>query len=271
MATLVGADGVQEFPLAVVASGRRARRSSPGGEAMRATIDAAPVEFPLVTLAQHAGDSTCSATRGRGARRRLLVEHVPASDDLDTVILRPRLGADHGPDATVAGDVDAPSRVPLRGTRVPHFVAVHAVEGLEPGLYRWPDLDDRCAGFLRRGALAAVLRSQDLGRDAAFVVIGASTSTPLDDRGYREAQLEAGIVEGRLHLAAYALGTGAGMTFLDSGDPGDARRAARGAAVHVCRRARVPNRPGGLPGAPVEIIYPAGPDLRRVTGARTGH
>ena len=29
----------------------------------------------------------------------------------------------------------------------------------------------------------------------------------LDDRGYREAQLDAGIVEGRLHLAAYAQGS----------------------------------------------------------------
>ena len=39
----------------------------------------------------------------------------------------------------------------------------------------------------------------------------------IDDQGYREAQLQAGLVDGRLHLAAYALGIGAsGMTFLDS-------------------------------------------------------
>ena len=49
---------------------------------------------------------------------------------------------------------------------------------------------------------------------------GRSTWICLDDRGYREAQLDAGIVEGRLHLAAYALGIGAsGMTFLDSEIP----------------------------------------------------
>ena len=58
---------------------------------------------------------------------------------------------------------------------------------------------------------------QDLGRDAAFVVMAATDLDALDDRGYREAQLDAGIVEGRLHLAAFALGIGAsGMTFLDS-------------------------------------------------------
>src|SRR6185312_14855364 len=58
---------------------------------------------------------------------------------------------------------------------------------------------------------------QDLGRDAAFVVMGATDLEALDARGYREAQLLSGIVEGRLHLAAYAQGLGAsGMTFLDS-------------------------------------------------------
>ena len=56
-----------------------------------------------------------------------------------------------------------------------------------------------------------------LGRDAAFVVVGATDLAAITDRGYREAQLQAGIVEGRLHIAAYALGIGAsGMTFLDS-------------------------------------------------------
>ena len=50
----------------------------------------------------------------------------------------------------------------------------------------------------------------------------------LDDREYREAQLAAGLVEGRLHLLAYALGASAsGMTFIDSevpllGEPLDA-------------------------------------------------
>ena len=47
--------------------------------------------------------------------------------------------------------------------------------------------------------------------------MGAMDLDALDDREYREAQLEAGIVEGRLHLEAYAHGFGAsGMTFLDS-------------------------------------------------------
>ena len=137
----------------------------------------------------------------------------------------------------------------LRGTRVPHFIAVHGVEGLEPGLYRWPDLDHP----LRRGPLREemlrVCWDMDLGRDAAFVVMAAIDLDALDDRGYREAQLDAGIVEGRLHLAAFALGIGAsGMTFLDSEIDWPARRAVRRAALHVRRRADLPQqgrRPAG--------------------------
>ena len=108
----------------------------------------------------------------------------------------------------------------LRGTGVPHFIAVHAVDGLEPGLYRWPDLGRPVRQGSLRDELWVACYGQDLGRDASFVVISAVDLDLLDDRGYREAQLDAGIVEGRLHLAAYALGIGAsGMTFLDSEIP----------------------------------------------------
>jgi hypothetical protein len=62
-----------------------------------------------------------------------------------------------------------------------------------------------------------VCAEQGLPRDAAFVVIAATDIRSLDDREYREAQLAAGLVEGRLHLLAYALGASAsGMTFVDS-------------------------------------------------------
>jgi hypothetical protein len=79
----------------------------------------------------------------------------------------------------------------------------------------------------------------------------------LSDREYREAQLAAGIVEGRLHLMAYALGASAsGMTFLDSamatllGEPLDG-------LLFTC--VGVPDyasRAGGPPGAPVSVRTP---------------
>ena len=219
VARLVGADGTQEFPLAIVTLGPGAPALGPGGEAATGAIDVAPVEFPLVTLAQHAGDDERLGLPWPIAPP--VDGGLPVADDLDAVILR--RGSARKLDATSAVDFSTFERslaVSLRGTRVPHFVAVHAVEGLEPGLYRWPDLGRP----LRRGPLRDELwvacYEQDLGRDASFVVIGAVDLDLVDDRGYREAQLDAGIVEGRLHLAAYALGLGAsGMTFLDSEIP----------------------------------------------------
>jgi hypothetical protein len=97
---------------------------------------------------------------------------------------------------------------------------------------------------------------QGLAADAAYVVIAASPLSTLDDRSYRHAQLAAGLVEGRLHLAAYALGASAsGMTFLDSevprllDEPNDL-------ATLLFTCVGVPqykSRAGGKPGAPVEI------------------
>src|SRR3954454_22456767 len=54
---LVGADGTHEFPLALVTLGDGLPAVEPSGEAATGAIDTRPpLEFPLVTLAQHAGD-----------------------------------------------------------------------------------------------------------------------------------------------------------------------------------------------------------------------
>jgi nitroreductase len=110
-----------------------------------------------------------------------------------------------------------------------------------------------------RDELARICLDQALGAEAAYVVVSAVPGAELDDRGYREAQLGAGVVEGRLHLAAYALGIGAtGMTFLDSevpallDQPDDLVT-----LLFTC--VGVPEyrtTSGGRPGAPVEIVTP---------------
>src|SRR5437667_4392342 len=56
VAALVGADGVHEWPVAVVALGDGAPARQATGAAAVATVDAAPLEFPLITSAQQAGD-----------------------------------------------------------------------------------------------------------------------------------------------------------------------------------------------------------------------
>ena len=104
----------------------------------------------------------------------------------------------------------------LRGIDVPHRVVVHDVDGVAPGLYRWPERSAPVRSGLMREELYRVTTEQALACDAAFVVIAAADIGKLDDRDYREAQLGAGLVEGRLHLVAYALGASAsGMTFAD--------------------------------------------------------
>jgi hypothetical protein len=139
---------------------------------------------------------------------------------------------------------------------VPHWVAVHGVDDVAPGLYRWPDLSAPLRSAELRDELERVCLDQSLAAEAAYVVIAAAPLSVLDDRGYRDAQLAAGIVEGRLHLAAYALGASAsGMTFLDSqvpallGEPDDLA-----ALLFTC--VGVPeyvSQSGGTPGAPVEV------------------
>ena len=140
---------------------------------------------------------------------------------------------------------------------MPHYIAVHGVDGVEPGSTAGPIWPRRCARGDLRDELLVVCWDQDLGRDAAYVVIGAIDLAGLDDRAYRAAQLAAGIVEGRLHLAAYALGIGAsGMTFLDSeiepllGEP------VAGLLFTCVGVPTYRNTPGGPPGEPVSVLTP---------------
>ncbi len=148
--------------------------------------------------------------------------------------------------------------VALRGIDVPHWVVVHGVDDVEPGVYRWPDLEQPIRTGDLRAELARVCLDQALGGDAAFVVIAATSTGELDDRGYRSAQLAAGLVEGRLHLAAYAVGASAtGMTFLDSEVPallGAEDEEDLVTLLFTC--VGVPEyraRRGGRPGAPVAL------------------
>ena len=144
--------------------------------------------------------------------------------------------------------------VAMRGIGVPHWVAIHQVEGVEPGLYSWPDLATPVrAGDLREELFHAAY-DQGLARDAAFVVVSAIDVSTLNDRGYREAQLAAGLVEGRLHLAAYAQDASAsGMTFVDSHIAGLLGERVEGLLFTCVGVPENTSKPGGLPGSPTPI------------------
>jgi SagB-type dehydrogenase family enzyme len=270
---LVGADGVHEYPLALLSFGDGEPAVVPAGPAAPGELP--PVEFPLCTAAQRAGErdgfgppwppgpalpdvhpdalpEALPGARPEGLRGAL--PGARPSEPLEDVVLR--RGSQRLMDRTRTlprTHLDWPLRAALRGIDVPHWVVVHGVDGVTPGVYRWPDLDTPVRTGALRDDMLRICLGQGLGADAAYVVISGIPAAGLDDRGYRDAQLAAGIVEGRLHLAAYALGAGAsGMTFVDTAVP-----ALVGASddlvtlLFTC--VGVPeyrNRRGGTPGAP---------------------
>jgi len=119
--------------------------------------------------------------------------------------------------ATRSVDADVPTGL------VDLYLIVNAVDGVEPGAYHYrPEahaLELLKAGRYRNES-AYLCLEQPLGGDAAAVIYFLA---PLDrilpafgNRGYRLANLEAGIAGGRAYLAAYAQGFGAsGLTFYD--------------------------------------------------------
>jgi SagB-type dehydrogenase family enzyme len=265
---LVGADGVHEYPLAIVTFGDGAPAIGPGGAAATGDVDRrAPVEFPLVTAVQRAGDG--DRMGAPWPRAISLTGEPPRSAGLDEVILQRISTRSMDPSRSVARRVFEWSlAASLRSSRLSHFIAVHAVEGFEPGLYRYPSLDAPVRAGNLRDELFRVSDGQELPRDASFVLVAAADADQFDDRGYREANLDAGVVSGRLQLAAFALGIGAtGMTFVDSEIPPLLGEPLAGLLLTCVGVPTYRHRPGGPPGAPTRMR-----PLRRAgtPGARPG-
>jgi SagB-type dehydrogenase family enzyme len=249
---LVGADGVHEYPLALLSLGDGEPATAPTGAATPGRLPA--VELPLCTNAQRAGDRDELGSPWPDAPA---LPHHPPSDSLDEVVRRRSSQRRMDRLRTLPRALlEWPVTAALRGIHVPHWVVVHGVDGVSPGVYRWPDLSTPVRAGDLRDELLRICLDQALGADAAYVVIAATPAAELDDRGYRDAQLAAGLVEGRLHLAAYALGASAtGMTFFDTEVPallGEPDNLAT--LLFTC--VGVPeytSRAGGRPGAPVEV------------------
>jgi SagB-type dehydrogenase family enzyme len=103
------------------------------------------------------------------------------------------------------------------------YLIVHAVEGLRPGAYAF-DRNNCALECLKLGnfrAQAGYLGlEQELPADAAVDIFFLADLRLIlqrfGNRGYRAAQLEAGILGGKLYLGAYAQRLGAtGLTFFD--------------------------------------------------------
>jgi len=103
------------------------------------------------------------------------------------------------------------------------YLIVHAVDGLSPGAYVFRRnrgaLECLKQGNFRADAGYLGLQ-QELPADAAVDIFFLADLRPImqrfGNRGYRAVQLEAGILGGKLYLAAYAQHLGAtGLTFFD--------------------------------------------------------
>jgi SagB-type dehydrogenase family enzyme len=155
------------------------------------------------------------------------------ADDLDTVIRRRGSTRifDHRPIsrsalhhmlAAASAPVPADYRPTPEQSLVDLFLVVHAVEGVEPGAYRWhgPGRLERLWRGERRREAGYLALGQVLGADAAVDVYAIAdldrVLTAMGTRGYRAATLDGAIAGGRIYLAAYADHLGAtGLTFFD--------------------------------------------------------
>jgi SagB-type dehydrogenase family enzyme len=244
---LVGIDGVDEVPLVLVQLGDGETPLPPAGELEPITVQAElfarhVMRFPLVGEAQAAGALGPEDVAGwREAARTLsspAPRHVepPAADAtlrVEDVILRRgsarELRHETAPTALLEWGLAAATRaasldIAPAGTVIEHLVNVHDVAAAESGGYRYTaaeGFEGRTRVDDARAVSARLCLDQPLGGDSAYTVFHAVELDPLLDalgaRGYRAAQLEAGIVSGRLALNAVALAGGAtGLTFYDN-------------------------------------------------------
>jgi hypothetical protein len=277
VATLVGADGVHELPLAVV--GLRGRSALPPPEpVVRGHLADDPFEFPLVTAAYRAGELAAVGDVAAWREAAGGLEPAVAPDPveppwdgaLEDVVLRrgstrrfdvgavaPAALVTKGlPWATAPAPLDV---LPSGATLLEHLLLVNAVDGVRPGAYRvaGDGLVELGVGEVRDVGRYLCL-GQRLGGDGALTAFHAAhldrVTAVLGDRGYRAALLEAGIVEGRLHLAAFGVGLGAsGLTFFDDEV---SRFFATSAAPMLVTAVGMPayrSRPGGRPRQPVRM------------------
>ena len=284
---LVGKDGVQEVPLAVVTLGYESADVEVGPISNRdpepLSLDVAPVaprpiRLPLLVDAQ--AESTLTADQvmewqeAAIAVSSVMPAHIdPPStapkEPIEAVILR--RGSTrvmrHEPvahNALVWPLAAATRAIPLdaapRGTLLEHYVNVHAVDGVRPGAYRWEQgqMEFITGGESPREIGQLLCLDQPLGGDSAYTVFHNAALGPILDvlgsRGYRAAQLEAGIVSGRLALSAFALGLGAtGLTFIDDLVTRYFQTATAPMLVTSVGVPDTPPAPAGRPGEPVTL------------------
>ena len=117
----------------------------------------------------------------------------------------------------------APVPADYGGGLIDTYLIINAAEGITPGAYYYSpargSLELLQEGEFREEA-GHLCFEQALGADAGAVAFFMADLDAIlsrfGNRGYRIAQLEAGIIGGRMYLASHSMGLGAtGMTFFD--------------------------------------------------------
>jgi len=182
------------------------------GTLVTSPVTRAGTLIPLRPLsdAEMPRDSIEQVIQRRGSSRKF--DHSPIGfDQLSTMLDRATRG--------VPADFLDPIGTQLNDL----YLMVHAVDGLHPGAYAF-DRERAVLECLKLGNVRAEAGylglQQELAADAAVDIFFLANLWPIlqrfGNRGYRAAQLEAGILGGKLYLAAYAQRLGAtGLTFFD--------------------------------------------------------
>ncbi|HEU5119807.1 MAG TPA: SagB/ThcOx family dehydrogenase [Candidatus Nitrosocosmicus sp.] len=148
----------------------------------------------------------------RGSTRRFSDVSIPL-DILSTILLN----------SSEAGGNIPMDYKPDNSSLIEYYILVNSVEGLESGAY-YLDKDAKCLEFLRERPTedfsGHLCLDQSLFENANVVIFLMAdlkfVLKILGNRGYRAAQLESGIIAGKIYLLSYACGIGAsGSTFYD--------------------------------------------------------
>jgi hypothetical protein len=168
--------------------------------------------FPLRPLsADEAPTDTIEQVILRRGSSRRFARNPISFDQLSTLLLR------------ATGDIPADFLEPPGAMLNDLYLIVNAVDDLPSGTYVFRR-DRQALELLRRGDFrrdAGYLGlMQEIPADASVDVFFLTDLQPVlgrfGNRGYRAAQLEAGLIGGKLYLAAYAQRLGAsGLTFFD--------------------------------------------------------
>ncbi len=236
VAATVGVEPARESPVALLAAGSDGpacgpkrleplHRPSPAlspREHHFAQAEEAQAASSLATVAE------VRAWREQSQRLGVARGAGKPPEPLEEVILRRGSARNFTPDPLGIGELEAVlswACAPIPGDLPPlcsTFVIAHAVQGLEPGVYRFepPDRFERVRKGAERDRTADLCLGQSLAGKASAVIFFTAdldrTLLALGARGYRAAQTDAGIRAGRASLGAYARGLGAsGLTFYD--------------------------------------------------------